>query len=220
MMTSYQLTAPTAGAAPSQNWRRPRGTQASCRHHQAAANSACIAARPSQRAAATHADHSFHENKPIEPIDEGGNDTTLALRKANYEKVKAQQERSHRVALMIMGNVINPSFRGALSKTAENANIFMAKIEEHFQGSSKANASILMRKMMQAKYDGCGNVREHILKMIDMSIKLKDLECPLPEPYVIHYVMMSLPNVFENLKINYNLSDKKWTTIELIAILS
>jgi hypothetical protein len=77
-------------------------------------------------------DHSFHENKPIEPIDEGGNDTTLALRKANYEKVKAQRERSHRVALMIMGNVINPSFRGALPKTAENANIFMAKIEEYF----------------------------------------------------------------------------------------
>jgi hypothetical protein len=63
MMTSYQLTAPTAGAAPSQNWRRPRGTQASCRHHQAAANSASIAARLSQRAAATHADLPFFSLK-------------------------------------------------------------------------------------------------------------------------------------------------------------
>jgi hypothetical protein len=69
----------------------------------------------------------------------------------------------------------------------------MAKIEEHFQGSSKANARILMSKMMQAMYDGCGNVREHILKMIDMPNKLKDLECPLLNTYVIHYIMMSLP---------------------------
>jgi hypothetical protein len=31
-------------------------------------------------------DHSFHEDKPIEPVAEGANDTTLALRKAGYEK--------------------------------------------------------------------------------------------------------------------------------------
>jgi hypothetical protein len=37
------------------------------------------------------------------------------------------------------------------------------------------------------------------------------------DPYVIHYVMMSLPHVFENFKINYNSSDKKWTMTELIA---
>jgi hypothetical protein len=59
-----------------------------------------------------------------------------------------------RVALMIMDNAINPVIRGALSKTVENAKIFMAKIEEHFQGSSKASANILMSKMMHAMYNG------------------------------------------------------------------
>jgi hypothetical protein len=121
---------------------------------------------------------------------------------------------------MIMDNAIDPAIRGALPKTAENAKTFMAKIEEHFKGSSKTNASILMSKLMQAKYDGCGNVHEHVLKMFDMSNKLKDLECPLHEPYVIHYIMMSLPSCFGNFKINYNSSDKKWTTTELIANLS
>jgi hypothetical protein len=85
---------------------------------------------------------------------------------------------------------------------------------------SEANASILMSKLMQAKYDGCGNVCEHVLKMIDMSNKLKDLECPLPQSYVIHYIMMSLPSYFQNFKINYSSSDKKWTMAELIANLS
>jgi hypothetical protein len=121
---------------------------------------------------------------------------------------------------MIMDNDIDPAIIGALPKTAENDKIFMAKIEEHFKGFSKANTSILMSKLMHAKYDGRGNVREHVLKMIDMSNKLKDLECPLPKPYVIHYVKMSLPFCFENFKINYNSSDKKWTMPELIANLS
>jgi hypothetical protein len=121
---------------------------------------------------------------------------------------------------MIMDNAINLAIRRVLPKTAENVKTFMAKIEEHFKGSSKANASILMSKLMQAKYDGHENVREHVLKMIDMSNKLKDLECPLPKSYVVHYIMMSLLSYFGNLKINYNSSDKKWTTTELIANLS
>jgi hypothetical protein len=106
-------------------------------------------------------------------------------------------------------DAIDPAIRGALPKTAHSAKTFMAKIEEHFKGFSEANASILMSKLMQAKYDGCGNVCEHVLKMIDMSNKLKDLECPLPQSYVIHYIMMSLPSYFQNFKINYSSSDKK-----------
>jgi hypothetical protein len=51
---------------------------------------------------------------------------------------------------MIMDNAIDPAIRGALPKTADNANTFMAKIEEHFKDSSKANTSILMCKLMQA----------------------------------------------------------------------
>jgi hypothetical protein len=165
-------------------------------------------------------DHSFREDKPFEPVAEGANDSTLALQKIEYEKAKAQWERSDRVSFMIMDNVIDLAIRGAIPKIADNAKTFMAKTEEHFKGSSKANASILKSKLMQAKYNGCGNVCKHVLKMIDMSNKLKDLECPLLEPYVVHYIMMSLPSYFHNFKINYNSSDKKWTTTELIANLS
>jgi hypothetical protein len=76
---------------------------------------------------------------------------------------------------MIMNNAIDPAISGAHPKTADNAKTFMAKIEEHFKGSSQANASILMSELMQGKYDGRGKVREYILKMIDISNKLKDL---------------------------------------------
>jgi hypothetical protein len=115
---------------------------------------------------------------------------------------------------MIMDHSIDAARRGSFPKTPISDKTFMAKIEEYFQGS---NASMLMTKMMHAKYDGRESVHEHILKIIDMSNKLKDLEMPLPDPYVIHYILLLLPSIFENFKINYNGSDKKWTTTELIA---
>jgi hypothetical protein len=62
------------------------------------------------------------------------------------------------VTIIIMDNAIDPDIREALPKTAENTKIFMAKIVEHFKGSSKANDSIVISKLMSAKYDGCGNV--------------------------------------------------------------
>jgi hypothetical protein len=161
--------------------------------------------------------HSFLEERVIELVAEGDNDTTLAMKKAEYEKVKAQWERSDRVALMIMDHATDPAIRGVLLKSPSSAKEFMANIEEHFQGSSKSNASMLMIKMMNAKYMVQGSVREHIMKLIDMSNKLKDLEMPLPKPYLVHYIMLSLPTIFDNFKINYNGSDKKWNLAELIA---
>jgi hypothetical protein len=141
----------------------------------------------------------------------------LAVRKVEYDMAKAQWEWSDRMALMIMNHTIDPVIRGALLKTASSAKEFMDKIEEHFQGSSKANARILMTKMMNAKYTGQESVREHIMKLIDMSNKLKDLEMPLSEPYHVHYIILSLSTIFYNFKINYNGSDKKWNLAELIA---
>jgi hypothetical protein len=91
-------------------------------------------------------DHSFREDKPKELVTEGDNDFTLAHYKTEYERAKAQWERSDRVTLMIMDHSIDTAIRGALLKSSTSAKTFMAKIEEHFQGSSKANASMIMTK--------------------------------------------------------------------------
>jgi hypothetical protein len=154
-------------------------------------------------------DHCFQEDKPIEPVAERDNDTTLATKITEYEKAKAQWERSDTVALMIMDHIIDLAIRGTRLKTRSSAKEFMTKIEEHFQGSFKANANMLMTKMMNAKYTGQENMREHIMKLIDMPNKLKDLEMLLPESYLVHYIMLLLPTIFDNFKINYNESDKK-----------
>jgi hypothetical protein len=79
-------------------------------------------------------DHSFREDKPEEPVAQGDNDSTLAQRKTEYEKVKAQWERSDRVALMIMDHSIDTAIRGALPKSPKSAKDFMAKIEDISKG--------------------------------------------------------------------------------------
>ena len=162
-------------------------------------------------------DHSMREDAPVAPAAAGDNDTTLPERTAAYEKEKERWERSDRVALMIMDMTINPAIRGALNKTPDNAKDFMEKVEEYFKGSTKANASTLLSKLMNTKYDGQGSVREHIMRLVDLRDKLKDLNCPLNDEVLLHHVMLSLPSVFDPFKINYNGNDVKWYVDTLIA---
>jgi hypothetical protein len=88
-------------------------------------------------------DHSFHEDKPQESVAECDNYSTLAHRKTEYEKVKAQWERADRVALMIMDYSIGTSIRRALPKFPTSAMTFLATIEGHFQCPLKLTLACL-----------------------------------------------------------------------------
>ncbi|KAM2283555.1 hypothetical protein ACFXTI_032642 [Malus domestica] len=45
--------------------------------------------------------------------------------------------------------------------------------------SEKAETVTLRTQLTSMKFDGIGSVREHILRMVDLSLKLKDLEVPV-----------------------------------------
>jgi hypothetical protein len=47
-------------------------------------------------------------------------------------------------------------------------------------------------------------VREHILKMSDMSSKIKTMDMGLKDKFLVHLVMSSLLKEFETFEINYN----------------
>ncbi|KAK3032597.1 hypothetical protein RJ639_037361 [Escallonia herrerae] len=96
--------------------------------------------------------------------------------KAAYEK----WERSNRISLMIMKDSITTAIRGAIPDS-DNAKLYLAHIEEQFQGSSKAHATTLITKMVTLKYSGSNGVREHILRMNDMASQLKGLDMEISE---------------------------------------
>ena len=141
-------------------------------------------------------DNSMRDRAPVAPVAQGTDHTFLAERIAAYEKEKDRWERSDRVALLIVDIAISPTIRLALEKEPKSAKSFMTSIEEYFKGSTKFNASNLLSQLMSAKYNGQGNVREHIMGMVDIRDKLKDLDCPLNDATMLHHVMISLPPVF------------------------
>ncbi|KAK2972148.1 hypothetical protein RJ640_018216 [Escallonia rubra] len=89
-------------------------------------------------------------------------------------------ERSNRISQMIMKGSITTIIRGAIPDS-DNAKLYLAHIEEQFQGSSKAHATTLITKMVTLKYSGSNGVREHILQMNDMASQLKGLDMEISE---------------------------------------
>ncbi|GJV69852.1 retrovirus-related pol polyprotein from transposon TNT 1-94 [Tanacetum coccineum] len=73
------------------------------------------------------------------------------------------------MSLMVKKNSILVAIRGAIWDS-ENAKEFLKSVEKQFKGSSKANASTLILKMLTTKYDGLSGVRKHIMIMNDMAI--------------------------------------------------
>jgi hypothetical protein len=54
------------------------------------------------------------------------------------------------------------------------------------------------------KYSFGSEVREHILKMSNMTSKLKTMDMRLKDELLVHLVMFFLPKEFETFEINYN----------------
>ena len=126
-------------------------------------------------------------------------------------------ERSNRVALLFMKKYMNETVRGSIAEN-KDARAYLAAIGEKFKESSKAETGNLMIALTKAQYDGEGSVREHIMKLIDISKKLTALEIPIPDPFLVHFALESLPPTYNQLKVSYNTQKDKWTLDELIAI--
>ncbi|CAH9067950.1 unnamed protein product [Cuscuta europaea] len=148
----------------------------------------------------------------IDPPDVPNAESTVE-QKRSYE----QWERSNRMCLMVIKNSISVAIRGAIPDS-ENAKTYLEYVEERFKGTSKAHASTLILKMLMSKYDGVSGIREHIMKMSDMSNKLKSMDMEISEGFLVHFIMTSLPASYGPFKINYNTQKEKWTMSELIAM--
>ncbi|GKB68489.1 hypothetical protein Tco_0929901 [Tanacetum coccineum] len=84
------------------------------------------------------------------------------------------------MSLMIMKNSISVAIRGSIPNS-KNAKEFLKSVEEQFKGSSKANASTLILKMLTTKYNGLSEVHEHIMMMNDMASKLNGMDMAISE---------------------------------------
>lgn len=143
-----------------------------------------------------------------------------AITKESSAKQKQQfgkWEKANRMSLLIMKRAMSAAIRGGIP-TCEKAKDFLEVVEAKFKKSDKAETRNLMTKLTTLKYDGTDSVREHIMRMIDVSPKLKDLEVPIDDNFLVHMALNSLPPKYAQIKVSYNNQKDKQSLDDLISI--
>ncbi|XP_074342987.1 uncharacterized protein LOC141680751 [Apium graveolens] len=151
-------------------------------------------------------------------------DLDLALRKEQpvptTDDPKTDQikkwEPSYRMCLEIMKRMILTGFRGSIAESTSSKK-FLSEIEQYFPKNEKAKMSNLLSKLVTMKYKGKGNIRDYIIRISNLTCKLKQLKLELSDVLLVHLVPISPPPQFGNFVVSYNTQKEKWTHNELIS---
>jgi len=159
--------------------------------------------------------------KPVRAQNEEA--AAWAIREKNYDSAmtrydaeKTRWNDSNRKCLMVMKGSTSDAIKMAIPD-CDTASEYLAKVKSQFTGSSKAYAAILAEQLINKKYTG-GGIREHILEMSRMANKLKTIDMPLPEKFIVQLVFKSLPKAFEAFHVNYNAFPEDWGIDKLIGM--
>lgn len=95
---------------------------------------------------------------------------------------------------------------------------YLDSIAETFTESEKVETSVFLDSLITIKYSGSSGIRENILKMIEISTKLKDLKIVVDDQFIVHMALKSLPAKFNLLKTTYSAQKDKWSLNKLISM--
>ena len=153
--------------------------------------------------------------KPIEPVrNEKDDDSAWEKKKRVYAPLEMSYTLDNKKWLTpnkkCMAFIKNPIEHAIVGSIAECASVwkFLGKIKSQFTGSSKIYATQLLNQLVIENYTGGGHgIREHMLRMSNMTAKLKpmDADLELKPALLVHLIMASLPSQFDNFVINYNM---------------
>ncbi|PKI52686.1 hypothetical protein CRG98_026922 [Punica granatum] len=125
-------------------------------------------------------------------------------------------EKTNRLSPMLMKSRVSKSIRGAVGEVTR-AKDFLKASKEQFAKSDKALASTLMKRLTSKTFDSSKGVRAHITKMRDLAAQLKTLKIDISEPFLVHFILNSLPAEYGSFKISYNTHKEEWSITELLT---
>ncbi|XP_050378572.1 uncharacterized protein LOC126795882 [Argentina anserina] len=152
----------------------------------------------------------FQKDRPETPAED--DKTTV---KANYKKWM----HSNMMAKNVIRQSMSKNIRGCVAKP-EFATDFLEAVSAKFKESEKAEIGRLNKEYHSLQYSGTGGVREHLLKLININNRLKEMMVGVHDTLLVHHALHTLPSSFDHLRTNYNAQKENWTLDELIAICS
>ncbi|XP_068312520.1 uncharacterized protein [Pyrus communis] len=136
---------------------------------------------------------------------------------AQHRETYAKWERANQMSLLIMQNAMEEHVCGGIPRCDLDKD-YMARIEEKFKKSNKAEIGAYLTALINTKHDGVSNVHEHLLKLVNISNKLNALEIEITYQFLVHMALYSLSCDYDQIKVNYNTQKDTWTINELISI--
>ncbi|KAJ9170292.1 hypothetical protein P3X46_018412 [Hevea brasiliensis] len=125
---------------------------------------------------------------------------------SNEKREMEKWEKSNRISLMVIKCAIPEAFRGTMSDQVDTTKAFLEDLEKRFTKNEKAETSTILAKLISMRYTGKGNIREYIMEMSDLALKLKALKLDLSEDLL-----------FSQLRVSYNYQKDSWSLNELIS---
>lgn len=128
-----------------------------------------------------------------------------------------QWERSNRLSLMLIQQRIQRSIRGAIPE-CRTAKQYLEALDKQFKLSDKQMGGTIMSELCTLRLTGIGGIRQHIMKMRDLSSQLKPFNMEPTEPFLVQLILNSLPPSYDAFKVSYNTHKEKWSVDELLAM--
>ncbi|XP_040361863.1 uncharacterized protein LOC121049249 [Rosa chinensis] len=124
---------------------------------------------------------------------------------------------ANRKAKNVIRTSMSDTVRGSIIEP-ELAMDFLEAIGDKYQESDKAEAARLSKRFNELEFSGKGSVREHIMELIDLNSRLRDLDMGVKDSQVVHVALQSLPNTYSNLRTSYHAQESNWDLNKLISI--
>uniref|UniRef100_A0A2N9IQK5 CCHC-type domain-containing protein n=1 Tax=Fagus sylvatica TaxID=28930 RepID=A0A2N9IQK5_FAGSY len=124
---------------------------------------------------------------------------------------------SNKLCMMIMRLSMDKTIKNSIPQ-CDNAKDYLAAVSKKFVVFDKAEKSNYMRLLTTTTYDGTTGIREHIMRMTNLAMRLRDMKVDIPDSYLVWLILESLPDQFSALKTSYNVVKGEWGLDEMTAI--
>ncbi|RVW64728.1 Retrovirus-related Pol polyprotein from transposon TNT 1-94 [Vitis vinifera] len=152
-------------------------------------------------------DMALREDEPPKTTNE-----SIEAMRAHY----AKWERSNRLSLISIKRPIAEHLLGGIPES-NNAKEFLVAVANKYQTSDNVEAGHFMDELMNMRYDDMKGVHEYILKMVHLQTRLKALDIPILDKFIVHQALNTLPSSFSQIKTTYNTLNQSWGVNDLIT---